>query len=176
MNQTYQVVLEEIKEAAEQSSVDVMNHLLWLHGKLFEDYSNQLNNNELSNNIILTFKTMSQERANKLDKFYNHVVKMANKEMYISNVGRSKSTLIAILPDNDIYNTTVSDEDLIKISKNQKRHFLESVLKLDRNVNLILNGDYKKLPSVINAYTSDNFLNYSTTNLDKKQFYSFIDY
>lgn len=152
----------------DHSSVDVMNRLLWLHGKLFEDYSNQLNNNELSNNIILTFKTMSQERANKLDKFYNHVVKMANKEMYISNVGRSKSTLIAILPDNDIYNTTVSDEDLIKISKNQKRHFLESVLKLDRNVNLILNGDYKKLPSVINAYTSDNFLNYSTTNLDKK--------
>lgn len=160
----------------DHSSVDVMNRLLWLHGKLFEDYSSQLNNNELSNNIILTFKTMSQERANKLNKFYDHVVKMANKEMYISNVGRSKSTLIAILPDNDIYNTTISTDDLVEVSKSQKRHFLESVLKLDKNVKLILNGDNKKLPTVINAHTSDNFLNYSSTNLDKKQFNSFMDY
>ena len=159
----------------DHSSVDVMNRLLWLHGKLFEDNFNELNDRDFSNAVLRTFRELTTERNQCLKQFYSQVIKLANKEIKITEVTRKRSTMITILPDNEMYHTTVSESDMKAIAKLQKKEFLQSMLKLDKNVTLIKEGNTQRLPQPINDNVYKQFTLYSTHNIEKINFNTFLN-
>ena len=163
-------------KSLDHSNVDTMNKLLYLEGVLFEDYFNNISNNELNNNIIKTFMDFSDERNKNLKRFYEQVIKASNKELKLSEVSRKRSHMICILPDTEMYNVPVSTSDLSSVSKIQKKQFLESALKLDRNVELIKKGETKKLPHPICSHVSNRFTYYSNSSFDKENFNEFVKY
>lgn len=159
----------------DHSSVDVMNRLLWLHGKLFEDNFNELNDRDFSNAVLRNFRELTTERNQCLKQFYSQVIKLANKEIKITEVTRKRSTMITILPDNEMYHTTVSESDMKAIAKLQKKEFLQSMLKLDKNVILIKEGHTQRLPQPINDHVYKQFTLYSTHNIEKINFNTFLN-
>jgi len=84
--------------------------------------------------------------------------------------------LFRSLPDTEMYNVPVSTSDLSSVSKIQKKQFLESALKLDRNVELIKKGETKKLPHPICSHVSNRFTYYSNSSFDKENFNEFVKY
>lgn len=158
----------------DHSQVDTMNRVIYLQGMLFEDYFNELNNNELNNTIIKVFMDFSEERKKRLNQFYDQVIQVINKEIYLSEVSRKRGNMIGIMPDNEMYNIVLSDKDLKDLAKTQKKQFLESTLKLDTTIESIKSNNFSHLPFIINPGTSNKFTQYSYKNDNKHAFSNFI--
>lgn len=101
----------------DHSSLDVINKTIYLQGILFEDYYNHLNSNDLANNIHIKFKSFCQERKQILNDFYDQINQVIHKELSLSNVTRKRCTMVAILPNTDMYCTTMSESDLRDMAK-----------------------------------------------------------
>ena len=158
----------------DHSQVDTINRVIYLQGMLFEDYFNELNNNELNNTIIKVFMDFSEERKKRLNQFYDQVIQVINKEIYLSEVSRKRGNMIGIMPDNEMYNIVLSDKDLKDLAKTQKKQFLESTLKLDKTIESIKSNNFSHLPFVINPSTSNKFTQYSYKNDNKHAFSNFV--
>ena len=61
------------------------------------------------------------------------------------------------------------------IAKLQKKEFLQSMLKLDKNVTLIKEGNTQRLPQPINDNVYKQFTLYSTHNIEKINFNTFLN-
>ena len=131
----------------DHSNVDAINRLLYVYGALFEDYHKTINDSKINNQIAIRFKMFIDERNQKLNKFYEQVIKMINGNLYISEISRAKSKMIAIIPDNEIYEGISNTSDIIDVAKSQKNQFLEKSLKPNINVEKIKNNEIKRLPS-----------------------------
>lgn len=158
----------------DHSQVDTINRVIYLQGMLFEDYFNELNNNELNNTIIKVFMDFSEERKKRLNQFYDQVIQVINKEIYLSEVSRKRGNMIGVMPDNEMYNIVLSDKDLKDLAKTQKKQFLESTLKLDKTIESIKSNKFSHLPFVINPSTSNKFTQYSYKNDNKNAFSNFM--
>ncbi|MBL3399596.1 hypothetical protein I6I27_10705 (plasmid) [Staphylococcus pasteuri] len=162
----------------DHSSLDAINKTLYIQGVLFENYYNNLNNNDLTNNTHVKFKDFCEERKQLLNDFYKQTIEVTNKTLSLSLVSRKRSTMIAILPNSEVYDTAVSESDLNDIAKEQKNAFLKSVLSNDNTIEKIKTNDFSKLPFPINNKVSDHFAHYSndTAINDKENFNEFIKY
>ena len=162
----------------DHSSLDAINQTIHLQGVLFENYYNNINNNDLSNNIHIKFKEFCQERNQLLNDFYNQTLKVIHKELSLAYVTRKRSTMMAILPNSEMYDTSLSESDLNDIAKKQKNAFLSSVLSNDDTIRQIKSNQFNSLPFAINNSVSDHFSHYSNNTMmnDKKDFNAFIKY
>ncbi len=161
----------------DHSSLDVINKTIYLQGVLFEDYYNHLNSNDLANNIHIKFKSFCQERKQILNDFYDQINQVIHKELSLSNVTRKRCTMVTILPNTDMYCTTMSESDLRDMAKAQKNTFLSTTLDNDNTIEKIKSNDFDNLPFPINHSISDYFAHYSSRTLinDKIDFKSFIN-
>lgn len=162
----------------DHSSLDAINKTIHLQGVLFENYYNNINNNDLSNNIHIKFKEFCQERNQLLNDFYNQTLKVIHKELSLAYVTRKRSTMMAILPNSEMYDTSLSESDLNDIAKKQKNAFLSSVLSNDDTIRQIKSNQFNSLPFAINNSVSDHFSHYSNNTMmnDKKDFNAFTKY
>ena len=160
----------------DHSNVDTINRLLYVYGALFEDYHMNLNQNSINNPIVKSFMDFCDERSQRLNRFYNQVIKIVNKEIKLYEVSRSRTTMIAIIPDNEIYDDTISANQLVDIVKSQKNGFLESALKEDKNVELIRKNQIERLPFFMRNTIPKSFSHYSMSGSSKQSFKDLIKY